>query len=140
MSEPVNFFVLIAGAAGRLPTELVATWVVMALLLVFGYAARLALSAASDPTIPDEGFTLRHCAEVAVEWLDGLVAQVSELHGARRYVPFFGSLFLFILTANFMGLIPGLTPPTSDTDLTFGDAGLESFSPYACSEKVIDKE
>ena len=123
MSEPVNFFVLLA-AAGRLPTELVAAWVVMALLLVFGYAARLALSAASDPTIPDEGFTLRHCAEVAVEWLDGLVAQVSELHGARRYVPFFGSLFLFILTANFMGLIPGLMPPTSDTDLTFALGGI----------------
>ena len=124
MSEPVNFFALIAHAVGRLPAVLVGTWIVMALLLIFGYRARLSLATAIDPTVPDEGFTLRHSAEVAVEWLDGLVAQVSELHGARRYVPFFGSLFLFILTANFMGLIPGLTPPTNDTDLTFALGGI----------------
>lgn len=119
MSDPVNFYQLIAHAVGNVPPELVAVWIVMALLLIFGFAARQSLSAVSDPTVPDEGVTLRHLAEVAVEWLDGMVAQVSELHGARRYVPFFGSLFLFILTANFMGLIPGLTAPTNDTDLTF---------------------
>ena len=124
MSEPVNFYQLIARAVGNVPPELIAVWIVMALLLIFGYAARQSLSAVSDPTVPDEGFTLRHLAEVTVEWLDGMVAQVSELHGARRYVPFFGSLFLFILTANFMGLIPGLTAPTNDTDLTFALGGI----------------
>jgi F-type H+-transporting ATPase subunit a len=123
-AEPINFFQLIAHTAGRLPPVLVGTWIVMAFLLIFGYAARRSLVTASDPTIPDEGLTLRHLAEVAVEWIDGLVMQVSELHEARRYIPFFGSLFLFILTANFMGLIPGLTPPTSDTDLTFALGGI----------------
>ena len=34
-------------------------------------------------------------------------------------VPFFGSLFMFILVANFFGLIPGMEPPTGDSDLTF---------------------
>jgi F-type H+-transporting ATPase subunit a len=124
VSEPVNFYQLIAHAIGHVPPELFAVWIVMALLLIFGYAARQSLSAVSDATVPDEGFTLRHLAEVTVEWLDGMVAQVSELHGARRYVPFFGSLFLFILTANFMGLIPGLTAPTNDTDLTFALGGI----------------
>jgi F-type H+-transporting ATPase subunit a len=119
VSEPVNFFQLIAHAVGRLPTELVATWSAMAFLLIVGYAARISLSATADPMVPDEGLTLRHLAEVVVEWLDALVAQISELHGARSFVPFFGSLFLLILTANFMGLVPGLIPPTGDTDLTF---------------------
>ncbi|HKV53575.1 MAG TPA: F0F1 ATP synthase subunit A [Candidatus Binataceae bacterium] len=117
--EPVNFFELIAHATGKLPTVVVGTWMVMALLIVFALAARRSLARAADPAMPDEGLTLRHFAEVIAEWLDGFVAQVSELHGARKYVPFFGSLFLFILTANFMGLIPGLAPPTNDTDLTF---------------------
>jgi len=124
VAEPVNFFQLIAHAAGQLPPVLVGTWIVMALLLIFGYAARRSLVTASDPTIPDERLTLRHLAEVAVEWIDGLVTQVSELHEARRYVPFFGSLFLFILTANFTGLIPGFRSPTSDTDLTFALGGI----------------
>jgi F-type H+-transporting ATPase subunit a len=124
VAEPVNFFQLIARAVGQLPPVLVGTWIVMALLLIFGYAARRSLVTASDPTIPDERLTLRHLAEVAVEWIDGLVTQVSELHEARRYVPFFGSLFLFILTANFTGLIPGFRSPTSDTDLTFALGGI----------------
>jgi F-type H+-transporting ATPase subunit a len=117
--KPVNFIELIANAAGHVTPVLIGAWLVMALLLLFAFAARRALASAADPTIPDDGVTLRHIAEVIAEWLDGLVAQVSELHGARRFVPFFGSIFMFILTANFLGLIPGMEPPTNDTDLTF---------------------
>jgi F-type H+-transporting ATPase subunit a len=117
--KPVNFIELISNALGKCPPVLIGAWLVMALLLLFGFAARRALAAAPDPTLPDEGITLRHIAEVLAEWLDGFVAQVSEFHGARRLVPFFGSIFMFILTANFLGLIPGMEPPTNDTDLTF---------------------
>jgi F-type H+-transporting ATPase subunit a len=59
-------------------------------------------------------------AEVLVEWMDGFVRDVTEAHNWRRWVPFFGTLFMFILTANFFGLIPGMEPPTGDSDLTFG--------------------
>jgi F-type H+-transporting ATPase subunit a len=117
--KPVNFIEMISHALGHLPTVLVGAWLVMLILILFGFAARRALAAAPDPTIPDDGITLRHISEVLAEWLDGFVAQVSELHGARKMVPFFGSLFMFILTANFLGLIPGMEPPTNDTDLTF---------------------
>jgi F-type H+-transporting ATPase subunit a len=116
--KPVNFVDLIAGRLGGLPPVVVGTWIVMGLLLIFAVAARRALSAAVDPTLPDSGMTLRGFGEVIAEWLDGFVANVSELHGSRRLVPFFGSLFLFILTANFFGMIPGMEPPTGNTDLT----------------------
>jgi len=124
VAEPINFFKVIAHATGRLPPVIVGTWIVMVSLLIFGYAARRSLVTASDPTMPDESLTLRHLAEVVVEWIDSLVTQVSELREARRYVPFFGSLFLFILTANFIGLIPGFTSPTGNTDLTFALGGI----------------
>ena len=124
MAEPINFFEVIAHATGRLPPVIVGTWIVMVSLLIFGYAARRSLVTASDPTMPDESLTLRHLAEVVVEWIDSLVTQVAELREARRYVPFFGSLFLFILTANFIGLIPGFTSPTGNTDLTFALGGI----------------
>jgi F-type H+-transporting ATPase subunit a len=116
--KPVNFIDLIAGRLGGLPPVVVGTWIVMGLLLIFAVAARRALNAAVDPTLPDSGMTLRGFGEVIAEWLDGFVANVSELHGSRRFVPFFGSLFLFILTANFFGMIPGMEPPTGNTDLT----------------------
>jgi len=101
--KPVNFIEMLSHALGKLPTAIVGAWLVMGILLLFGLAARSALASAADPMLPDEGVTLRHIAEVIAEWLDGFVAQVSELHGARRFVPFFGSIFMFILTANFLG-------------------------------------
>jgi F-type H+-transporting ATPase subunit a len=115
---------MLANALGHVQPVVAGTWLVMAILLIFALVARASLAAAADPTLPDEGITLRHFAEVIAEWLDGFVAQVSELHGARKLVPFFGSIFIFILTANALGLIPGMEPPTSDTDLTFALAAL----------------
>ncbi len=38
-------------------------------------------------------------------------------HG-KKYVPFVGSLFIFILFLNFLGIIPGLQPPTADLNTT----------------------
>ena len=38
----------------------------------------------------------------------------------RKYVPLYGTFFLFILTANLFGLIPGFAPPTSNFNVTFG--------------------
>ncbi len=34
-------------------------------------------------------------------------------HG-KKYVPFVGSFFIFILSLNYLGLIPGFMPPTAD--------------------------
>lgn len=118
MGQAVNFLELIGGKA--VPEVLVGTWIVMGLLLIFGYFARAALLRAADPIVPDQGVSLRSMAEIAVEQIDGFVEAVVANHGYRDMVPFFGSLFLFILTANLFGLLPGMEAPTGNTDLTFG--------------------
>lgn len=114
---------------GHLPPVIVGSWIVMALLLGFGLLARAALAETNDPIVPDQGITLRGVAEVIVEWIDNFAAGVLEFHGYRTLVPYLGSLFLFILTANFFGLIPGMEPPTSFSDLTFA-LGAISFGVY----------
>ena len=38
-------------------------------------------------------------------------------HG-KKYIPFVGSFFIFILFLNFLGIIPGLQPPTADLNTT----------------------
>lgn len=129
MGRSVNFLELIG--AGVVPEVLVGTWIVMALLLIFGVMARAALGRAADPIVPDQAVTLRSLAEAAVEWIDGFVQAVIESHSYRDFVPFFGSLFLFILAANLFGLIPGMEPPTGDSDLTFG-LGVVCFAFYIC--------
>jgi F-type H+-transporting ATPase subunit a len=50
-------------------------------------------------------------------------------HDAPRYVPLFGSLFLFILTANLVGLLPGFTPPTDNFNVTLA-LGVVAFAAY----------
>ncbi len=117
--NPVNFIEMLS-FGGRIPEVLVGAWLVMAILLAFALAARAALARATDPIVPDEGVTLRGFAEVAAEAMAGFVRSLLGDHDVASYVGFFGSLFLFILTANFLGLIPGMEPPTSDTDLTWG--------------------
>jgi F-type H+-transporting ATPase subunit a len=117
LQKPVNFLELIGG--GRIPEVLIGAWIVMGILIVFGFLARASIARASDPIIPDEGMSLRSVAETVVEWLDSFVHEVTEMHGSRAMVPFFGCIFMFILVCNFFGLIPGMEPPTGDSDLTF---------------------
>jgi F-type H+-transporting ATPase subunit a len=104
---------------GRIPEVLIGTWIVMGILIVFGLIARASIAGAADPLIPDEKISIRSFSEMIVEWLDGFVSEVTEMHGYRAMVPFFGCIFMFILFANFFGLIPGMEPPTGDSDLTF---------------------
>ena len=117
LSKSVNFLELIGG--GKIPEVLVGTWIVMGILIVFGFFARAALERAADPVVPDEGMSLRAVGEVIVESSTASSIGVIEDHGYRALVPFFGCIFMFILFANFFGLIPGMEPPTGDSDLTF---------------------
>jgi F-type H+-transporting ATPase subunit a len=117
LQHSVNFLELIGG--GKVPEVLIGTWIVMGILIVFGFIARASIAAAADPVVPDEGMSIRSISEMLVEWLDGFVSEVTEMHGSRAMVPFFGCIYMFILFANFFGLIHGMEPPTGDSDLTF---------------------
>jgi F-type H+-transporting ATPase subunit a len=103
----------------RIPPVILGTWIVMGILLIFGALAAAAIRRAADPVVPDEGGSLRAIGEVITEFIDSSVHGVIEDHHYRTLVPFFGSLFMFIVVANYFGLIPGMVPPTSDSDLTF---------------------
>lgn len=117
MQKSINFLEIIGRE--RIPEVVIGAWVVMAILLIFAFFAREELEAATDPVVPDDKIGLLTIAETIVEWADGFVYEVTQMHHYRSFVPFFGSLFLFILLCNFLGLIPGMEPPTGDSDLTF---------------------
>ncbi len=77
----------------------------------------------SDPLIPKDpsqmGITDRVRAvfevlvEQGVELVDGLMPHH---HQGRRYLWLLGSIFVYILTCNLSGLIPGLLPPTDNVN------------------------
>jgi F-type H+-transporting ATPase subunit a len=102
--------------------------VVMLLLLLLALGFRRSVLSAKDPVVPEDRLSVRNVMEVLVEIVVGLSDSIIGKKG-RKYVPLFGSLFLFILLANFFGLIPGFTPPTSDFFSNLG-MGLVVFVAY----------
>lgn len=60
---------------------------------------------------------LQNFAELIIGGLDDFVASVLGNEG-RRFTPFIGTLFLYILTMNLMGLVPFLRSPTANWSTT----------------------
>jgi F-type H+-transporting ATPase subunit a len=101
---------------------------VMVVLVLLAAAARRALARSADAIVPEAGLSVRNLMELLV----GLVVSLSDgVIGkrGRKYVPLFGSFFLFILFANLIGLVPGFVPPTSNLNTNLGLA-LISFVAY----------
>jgi F-type H+-transporting ATPase subunit a len=97
-------------------------------VLFFAWRGRAALARAQDPTIPASDLGARNIAELLV----GLVVSQSDAvigRQGRKFVPYFGTFFLFILFSNLIGLLPGFAPPTSNLNTTVGLA-LISFVGY----------
>ena len=74
--------------------------------------------------------------------LDFVVDMVSDVMGERpadQYLPFLGSLLLFIAIANFVGLIPGLVTPTRDISTALALALVVFFAVhyYGVKEKGV---
>lgn len=91
-------------------TTVLTTWLLMALLVGLAWLGtrRLSLDA------PSRGQTL---LEGAVLALRQAIEDAAPEH-AERLLPFIGTLWLFIATANLAGLVPGLRSPTGDLSLT----------------------
>ncbi|MFL6350834.1 MAG: F0F1 ATP synthase subunit A [Bryobacteraceae bacterium] len=87
--------------------------VVLFVLIFFG-ALRSRLSV-------DRPGKIQHTLEVVYEFIS---AQAEEVvgPGSSKYMPFFGTIFLFILFMNLIGLIPGFDSPTMYPMVPFGMA------------------
>jgi len=100
-------------------------WVIQAavlsasLLLLVGILVRRRIASEGGGLLPDEGVTIRNLMEVLIEALANLARdRIGE--DWRKYFPLIGTMFLFILVSNLLGLIPGLGSATSDINTTAG--------------------
>jgi F-type H+-transporting ATPase subunit a len=60
---------------------------------------------------------LQNLVEMVVEALDNLICETIG-HNGRKYVPFLGTLFIYIFSMNIAGIIPFLKAPTSNLNTT----------------------
>lgn len=89
--------------------------IALAVLTVASLIAWPSLRRTNRRLVPEARGSLANVFEVLVE---GLLRIMEDTMGpkARRHLPLIGSLFLYILVCNLMGVIPGLTPPTDNVN------------------------
>jgi len=94
--------------------------VIAGILIVLFIAWRIHASLGPGAIIPDGRFSLRNFFEVMFEGIASL-AHDSIGRDWRKYMPLLGTLGIFILIGNLMGLVPGLGGPTSyvETNLSW---------------------
>jgi F-type H+-transporting ATPase subunit a len=85
------------------------TWLVMEILVVALLMA-LVLLVRSNLSVDRPG-KLQHIFESLMEFLETQASDVG-IHHPRKYVNWFGTLFIFILAMNLIGIIPGFESPT----------------------------
>jgi F-type H+-transporting ATPase subunit a len=93
---------------------IVMQFVVVAFLMILFAVLRPRLSV-------DRPSALQHVFEMIHDFVHSQ-AEDQVGHGAGRYLPFFATIFLFILTSNLIGIIPAFESPTMNAPVTCGCA------------------
>lgn len=96
----------------QLNATLVFTWFTMVVLVVISalVTRQLALG-------PEHMSRWQHGLEIIVTTIRDQINQASQ-RDARPFLPFIGTLFLFIATANLLEIIPGITSPAASLSTT----------------------
>jgi len=99
--------------------DVIPIYLIMAGIIVIAWTA-LCLFLRARLSVENPGWL-----QIVIE--DGLAAGRGMLndyvgHKGGRYLPIVATMFVFILTGNLMGLVPGLSAPTSNINVTLGCA------------------
>jgi F-type H+-transporting ATPase subunit a len=95
----------------KITATLVFSWVVMVILVLGSWLVTRNLST---------GTSLSRGQLLLEIVLDGIRAQIQDVAEKRgdRYLPFIGTIFLFIAVSNVLAIVPGFRPPTGSLSTT----------------------
>ena len=117
MGEPSEVIIPIGGVLD-VTGEVVVMWIILAVMAI--------LSLLVTRNLKERPGKLQNLIETGIEYLDGFFSGIIGKKKARKYFFFLGSLFIFILFANYSGLFPGVgltkyaKAPTSSLSVTLG--------------------
>lgn len=92
---------------------------VFLILFIFSFLAKKRLNNLESSLIPSPKISILNLFELLIEVLMSLMKDIIG-KDYRRYVPIVGTLALFILVSNLLGLVPGFVPPTDNLNTTIG--------------------
>lgn len=94
-----------------LNATIVFTWIVMAILVIASLIITAKLSTGEKMS------RWQNLLEIIVSYMRNEIGQIA--HGnSDRYIPLIGTLFIFILVSNVLGVVPYFTPPTASLSTT----------------------
>lgn len=95
----------------RITATLVFTWVTMVILVGISYLVTRNMK-------KEEGVSKgQNILEALIETMQNQIKQISQ-QDPGKFLPFIGTLFIFILTSNILSIVPGFTPPTGSLNTT----------------------
>jgi F-type H+-transporting ATPase subunit a len=94
-----------------LNATIVFTWVVMAILTIGSWLITLRISDTEKLS------RWQNLLEVVVVGMRDQIRSVSH-QAPRQFLPFIGTLFLFVATSNLLAVVPGFRPPTGSLSTT----------------------
>jgi len=87
------------------------TWIVMAFLVIIAWFATRRL--AVEPPLS----RWQNLLEIVVTYIREQIREIT-LQQPDRYLPFLGTLFIFIAVSNILAIVPGYSPPTGSLSTT----------------------
>ncbi len=114
MEHPYLFFVKLfeligLGHFAHAYPHVIYTWVVMAILIGFGFLAAKVVT-----LVPSKG---QNFFEILISGLEEFAVGITGEEG-RWLTPLIATIFIYIATCNLVGLIPGFYPPTASLNTT----------------------
>lgn len=96
----------------QLNATLVFTWLIMALLVIFSAIVTRNISPSENKISRQQNLL-----EIIVIAINDQIEEISQ-QSARSYLPFVGTLFIFIAVSNLLSIIPFYIPPTGSLSTT----------------------
>lgn len=92
-------------------THVLVTMVVLAFVVYGATRFKAGLASADGGLVPPRSMNLRNFFETMTESVYGMVEGAMGEKNARRFFPLVGTLWMFILFGNLIGLVPGFISP-----------------------------
>ena len=118
LGKPLSSLFAAVGIEVKNPEHLIPDYVVMSLIAAGILILFFSLSS-KKPTLIPSG--LQNVLELIIQFFENLLSELIGKEG-KKYLPMVGTIGLFILACNLMGLVPGFMSPTSKLNVTAGCA------------------
>lgn len=115
---PIAALLGVAGIHVKNPRDFIPNYIVMVIVVAAFLIVFLGIASRRRSFVPKG---MQNVFEILISALEGLLVDIIGPQG-KKYLPMIGTVGLFILCSNLMGLIPGLMSPTSKLNVTIGCA------------------